>query len=340
MNTHAHFVVPDLFLPQEIASKVCAGMQLPALEKILSRANAWPLQPTTLESWLCDTFGVAGEAVAPVTLRADGVEPGAHYWLRADPVNLRLMHDQLILQPALPVSEDEAAQMCRALNEHFAADGLHFVAPHPQRWYLRLDSDPQVSTFPVSQVAGRNIRDYLPQGGEALRWHGVLNEIQMLLFAHPLNEAREQRGEWEINGLWLWGGGVAGEALQRPANRMCTDSALAAAFAATAGIRYASLPGEECITRCVEGGQGTVLAVWDGLRAALQYDDFGGWRESLQRLEQTLLSPMLQALGSGLVEKFTLDVLQEQTSARFVLTRRDSRKFWRRVRPLDTHSLV
>jgi hypothetical protein len=343
MDTHVHLVIQDLFLPKDIASKVCAGLHLPALEKILSRANSEPLQEASLEDWLCETFGVAGQAVAPVTLQADGVKPDAYYWLRADPVNLRILHDQLILQPAMPVGEDEAAQLCGALNDHFAGDGLHFVAPHPQRWYLRLDGDPHIATTSLAQVAGKNIHQFLPQGKESLRWHGILNEIQMLLFAHPVNEAREQRGEWGINGLWLWGGGHAGATLQCPFNRVCADSQLAAAFAAVAGTSYASLPGDDetgCIVHCIEGGHGEVLVVWDGLRSALQYGDLGGWRESLQHIEQRCAYPLLQALHGGLIEKITLDVLQGKSSRRFTLKRSDAWKFWRLARRLDSHALV
>lgn len=332
MNTHVHLVVPDLFLPQDIAAKVCNGLQLSALERILSRASATPLQPVSLEQWSCDSFGVAAGAVAPVTLQADGDEPGPYYWLRTDPVHLQLMHDQLILQPAA-VSAEEAAQFCHALNEHFAADGLHFIAPHPQHWYLRLDAEPQIATAPLSLVAGRNIRHFLPQGEQALRWHGVLNEIQMLLHAHPLNELREQRGKVEINGLWLWGGGHAGHALLRPFDSVYSDSELVMAFAVAAGIKTVAVAQSGI-------GSGSALIVWNGLHVALQHDDLGNWRDSLQRFELECMVPLLEALRSGRVGKITFDVLRQDGSQRFMLTRSDNRKFWRRVRPLASHAVV
>lgn len=341
MNTHVHLVVPDLFLPAEIAARVCADLRLPALETVLSRANAAALPQASLEDWLCAEFGLAGQAIAPVTLQADRLEPGSYYWLRADPVHLRIAHDQLVLQPVVQVAEEEAEQMCDALNRHFADDGLHFAVPHPQRWYLRLDRDPQIVTTPLAQVAGKNVHPFLPQGEDGLRWHGILNEIQMLLFAHPLNEVRTQRGEWEINGLWLWGGGCTGADLRRPAGRVCTDSALASAFAAVAGIECEPLPAGgagEFVAHCSADDKREVLVVWDGLRFALQCGDLGGWRTSLQRLEQDCMRPLLQALRAGQVGKITLDVPCENSSRRFVLARRDIRKFWRRARPLHERS--
>jgi len=338
MNTHVHFVVPDLFLPAEIAAQVSSGLRLPALEKFLSRADVEALPQASLEDWLCAEFGLAGQAVAPVTLQADSLQPGSYFWLRADPVHLRIAHDQLVLQPAMPVTAEEAGQMCAALNRHFADDGLHFVAPDPLRWYLRLERDPHIATTSVAQVAGKNIHPFLPQGQDGLRWHAILNEIQMLLFAHPLNEVRTQRGEWEINGLWLWGGGYAAASLHCPAGRVCTDSALAAAFAAAAGVVAEALPDDA--KACVAGGEGETLVVWDGLRFALQCGDLGAWRESLQRLELGFIQPLLQAVRSGQVEKVTLDVPCGNSSRRFVLRRRDTWKFWRRLRPLHGHSLM
>ncbi|MBI1175279.1 MAG: hypothetical protein GC139_08450 [Sideroxydans sp.] len=338
MNAHVHLVVPDLFLPRALAAEVCAGLHLPALEKILARGQAAALSAGTLESWLCEAFGVAGEAIAPITLHVDGMEPGPFYWLRADPVYLRIHRDQLVLQPVAPVAADEAAQLCAALNGHFAADGLHFIAPQPQRWYLRLERAPQISSYSLAQVAGKDVHAHMPQGVEALRWHGVLNEIQMLLFEHPVNLAREVRGEWEVNSVWLWGGGYAGATLRQPCGRVYTDSPLAAAFAAAAGIDQAALP--DAGMQWTAGSRGETLIVWDGLRSALQYGDLGRWRDSLQQFEQRCTYPLLQALHDGRIEKITLDVPQENAARRFVLTRLASWKLWRRVRRLDSYSLV
>ena len=340
MIKQVHLVIQELFLPGDVVTKVCHGLNLPALETILARAHTEPLRDHSLEEWLCRTFGVVEQAIAPVTLRADQVEAEGHYWLRADPVNLRILHDQLVLQSAMAVDEDEAAQLRTALNEHFAGDGLHFLAPHPQRWYLRLETDPGIKTTMLTQVIGKNIHHFLPQGPDELRWHGILNEIQMLLHAHPVNEAREQRGEWPINGLWLWGGGYAA-ALNSPLGKMLTDSALAAAFAFNAQMPHGPLPDgcdTEWIERCFESGQSTAYIVWNGLGMALEYGDLASWCKSVQQFEQRCAYPLWQALRTGMIDKITLEVPQEKSPGRYVLTRRDSRKFWRRAHRLAEYS--
>lgn len=328
-----HIVVPDLFLPGELAADVGAGLHLPVLEKIMARGDSRPLALTSLEAWLCSMFGVPEAAIAPVTLRADGVPPEQGYWLRADPVHLRLEREQMILQTNVAPSSTEAAVLCAYLNAHFADSGMRFFAPHPQRWYVRLDEAPDLETYPVSQVEGRNARSYMPQGGQALQWHGILNEIQMALYAHPLSEASAQQGILAVNSVWLWGGGYAAE-LTRVFDRLYGGCELAQAFA-----RAVQIP---CVpdfpASPLAGGRS--LYVWDGLNSALRRGDFYAWRESLLALERDCLSPALDALRAGDVGRITLDVLQEEGSRRYELSRAMLWRVWRRAQPLARQRLV
>ncbi len=349
---NVHIVVPDLFLPQEIAADACAGLHLPMLEKLLARAQSAPLPTDNLETWLCGAFGVEGQAIAPVTLLTDGMQPGAAYWLRADPVHIQMRREQMVLQADVPINADEAAQLCAGLNAHFAVDGLRFFAPHPQRWYLRLDTAPDIVTRPVAQVAGKNVHAHLPQGPDALRWHSVFNEIQMLFFEHAVNQAREARGEFPINGVWLWGGGSAAGPLARPYSRVCGDSPLVAAFAQAAGIPLSPSPvntpspfGRGHGERDGRGerdsaGEGNVLFVWEGLRSSLQQDDLHAWRVSVQRFEQACAAPLWAALRAGHITQLTLDVLNAGDARRFELTRSAAWKLWCRPKSLMRYAVV
>ncbi len=330
MGAHIHVAVPGLFLSGEAAAEGGAGLRLPALEKLLARARAERLPVDTLEAWMCGAFGVPEGALAPVTLLADGGQPGAAYWLRADPVHLMLRGSEVILRPLASLGADEAAQLCETLNQHFAGEGLHFLAPHPQRWYLRMERAPGVETFPLALAAGRDIRDYLPHGPGALEWHRLLNEIQMLLYGHPVNDARETRGEWIVNSIWPWGGGYGPGKIEPPFSRVYTDNVLAAAFADASGIGHLGLPPGGMPAN----GGGNMLVVWDGLLHALQHGDIGEWRDSLQALEHRCIRPLLQALRRGKLERLTLDVFREGGSWRFTLTPRTAWRFWRLSRRL------
>ena len=338
MPINIHLLVPDLFLPQEVASEACAGLALPALEWLLARAEADPLVENTLEAWLCDAFGVAEQAIAPITLLADGMLPGNSYWLRADPVHVQMQRDQMVLQPLALLAMDEATQLCASLNAHFAAEGLRFFAPHPQRWYLQLDNIPDMTTRPLAQVVGRNLRAHLPQGPDALRWHRVFNEIQMLFFEHAVNLAREARGEQTINSIWLWGGGNATQKLARKFTRVVGDSPLAAAFAQAADIPHTTLPDD--LSRISKDNEGDAFFVYEGLRRALQQHDLTAWRDAVLGLEQTCMAPLRDALRAGHIARLTLDVSGAGGARRFTLTRSASWKLWRLSKSLVRYTPV
>ena len=329
---HARVVIQDLFLAQSIAANVCAGLQLPALEKILGRSTALGMQTHSLDVWLCREFAIPELAIAPVTLMADGVSPEEAYWMRADPVHLRLDNAKMILQTNVSPSLEEAQQLCKSLNLYFAELGMIFFAPHPQRWYVRLEEDPQLTTHSVQQVEGRDSRLYFPQGSAALKWHGKINEIQMSLYVHSINQGIETRGGLPITSVWLWGGGRAAT-LAQPFTEIVSDSELVYAFAQASRISHSYFPGQPAMME-------NALYVWEGTSVAMRRGDFDAWRQSVINFEQYCLQPLLASLSSGALDKLTLDVIQDESSTRFELTRAKLWKFWAKPKALASYALV
>ena len=354
-----HLVIPDLLLPQPLAGEACAGLSLPALQKLLGRGRREILEPVSLEQLLYLSFAKPDPAypalddapVAAISASFDGLDTGC--WLRADPVNLSLQRDHLLLS-GVRVNSEEAAQLCASLNGHFAGQGIEFRAPHPQRWYLRPDELPRIRTTPLSQALGNDVRRILPAGEDAVRWHQLFNEVQMLLHAHPVNEARVERGEAIINSVWFWGGGcdrasgslrssgepagplLAGALLRKNYDCVSSDDVLAEMFAASAGIPF-SLWAEQWRDESAIGRQ---LLVWTGLREVLQRGDLAGWRTALQEFETGYVQPIFQALRSGRIAGLQLDVPGRQKRMRMRLTRYDAWALWRPARRLAVYSMV
>ena len=332
-----HLVIPDLFLPRDFAAEVLAGLSLPALQKMLGRGQSEILEPVPLENLLCDLFGIPCQHDAPVAAISaafDGL--GAGCWLCADPVNLDLQRDQLLLN-GVHVRSEDADTICASLNEHFAGQGMEFFAPHPQRWYVRLEVLPGMRTTPLSKAIGGNVRKLLPTGQDAAHSHRVFNEIQMLLHAHPINETREARGEPTINSVWLWGAGHSGN-IQPKKNfeDVRSDEGLVEMFSATAKVPFAKLAGQWSEA----SGDGRQLLVWTGLRSALLRGDLAAWRSALQDFESGYAQPLWQALRSGKIDRLQVDVLGRDRLYRVQLSRGDTRAFWRRNRRLADYSLV
>lgn len=128
------------------------------------------------------------------------------FWVFAHPVHLALARDYFVLPEPAPllVSSEDANAIIASLNQHFSAQGLNFYLQGNQ-WFLGLDFDPAISTAWLKTALNRDVTPRLPQGEGALHWAKLTNEIQMLLFSHPVNTAREARGELPINSLWFDG---------------------------------------------------------------------------------------------------------------------------------------
>ncbi len=331
---NVHLLLPDLFLPVAFASEVSADLELPVLGKLLVRAQSEKISVHGVEQALCAAFGmeVQGDLpIAAVSAKFDDLPIGNY--LRADPVHLRLQRDQMLLSQA-ELTAEEASQFCASLNEYFAGQGMTFHVPHPLRWYVELAQLPEMQTRALSEVIGSNVRGALPQGTDAPRWHQLFNEIQMLLFAHPLNEARESRGESPINSLWFWGGSAALGQVRTEYDVVVSDDVLGEMFAAAAGLSHQQLEGRWQVQA------GRQLLVCTSLSRCLQAGDLHAWRMEVQRLERDLFQPLLQALRGGQLERLQIDAMAGENSKTFQVTRADLWRFWRSSKPLAKYSLV
>ncbi len=315
-------ILPSLFIPTQLAAMGASELMSNSLKKMLARgrSRATP-ENSQLEAHLCKIFSVPVQEdlpIAAITAKADGLPDG--YWLRADPVNLTLRRDRLVLLE-VGVSQDEARHCCEELNAHFAAQGLEFVAPHPQRWYVRLPECPHIRTTPIQQMHGQNVKNQLPRGPEAPLWHQIFNEVQMLLHSLPINKAREDEGEATINSVWFWGAGHTPAALCVPAERISSDLGLVADFAAAAGVPF---------TPWEPHWDGADLLVWNAPHYALQQGNLEHWRALLRDFEQNYAHPLWQAISNGSIDRLHIDILDRDNPRHIELTRGDAWAFWRR----------
>ena len=180
----------------------------PNLCRLLTHAEKKPLWIEGIEAWLCHFFGILKQQdwpIAAITARHDGLTLHDAYWLRADPVFFRpSMNDLFFTHPASYWSVAHTSSFVDSLNRYFIEDQLSFFAPYPHRWYISINTIPRLRTRPFSLAVEKPLFESLPRGLDAALWRRRLNEIQML-FAVQLNSAIEQ----SVNGLWLWGGGIA-----------------------------------------------------------------------------------------------------------------------------------
>src|SRR6266581_3591847 len=223
---HCELYIPDFFPPEGLPR----ADSLAAAETLIARGRRRRRSLVSPEAWLFGRFDVARQRdwpVAPYTLLADGEAPGPHYWMRADPVHLQLGRDSLGLtdSAAFHVSRAESEALVVALNRHFGRTML-FHPLRPARWYVRIEKAPDMQTTPAAAARGAAIDDKLPSGPDAMRFHALMNEAQMLLHEHPVNAEREARGEPALNSVWFWGGGIIDSARGRPFSTVFGDDQL------------------------------------------------------------------------------------------------------------------
>lgn len=336
---HCELSVAGLLPPAEAAA-ILEGLHLPALELLLARSRQRTDEALSLESWLAQSFDGDPEAEVPagaLTAAALGGEPGAAQWLRADPVHLKLNRDQLALVPtgAFGIEAAEAEALTATLNEYFS-DELVFLPLEAGRWCVRIErlTVEDLRTETPASVAGRDVNRHLPRGGDAKRWHTLLNDIQMRLHEHPVNEAREARGEPAVNSVWLWGAGRLPASASAPWQSVTSDDPLARGYAQLAGLRHRPLPAnaDAWLERLPEDGR--QLVVQDSLRLPFALDDFESWRARVVEFDARWCAPLVAALRAGRIGMLTVVVPDAAELRSFEATRNDLRHFWRRPKPL------
>ena len=308
-----------------------------ALAKLLARARVQRGVGLDLDATLGNLFGLSnGTAdtlpVAPLTWLADTGTRADGYLMRVDPVHLRADQSSLRLYDsrAFSIEPAEAQELATAFNDFYRDRGWHLEVAAPTRWYLALPEPPGLKTRSPTECAGRDINELLPHGAHGREWHALLNEVQMLFHSHPVNEAREQRGEPVINSIWPWGGGMLPAGIETAVADVITDYPLLMGLAQLAGIPRRDLPADA--TELAGGlSAATHLVVIDTLAVARDYVDTEAWAAGLMQLETTWFEPLLEMVGSGHIGQLELYPVNGK---RFQVNRCLMRRFWRRPRGL------
>jgi hypothetical protein len=309
-----------------------------ALDRLLSRCKIQHASGVDLGTTLAGLFGLGDRPldslpVASLTYLSDTGSAASGYLLRADPVHLRADQSSLRLfdSHSFSITQEEADELVVAFNAFYAERGWRLAAPRPQRWYLSLPSDPAITMRAMAAVVGQSIDTCLPQGEAAAEWHALLNEVQMLFHAHPVNAARELRGEPLINSVWFWGGGELPATVQTTAARVVTDHPLVMGLAQQAGIPRMDVPADGGELLAI-AGDGVSLLVDDSLEGAMQYGDIDSWLDTLRQLEQHWFAPLLAAVARGELDSLCI----YPCNGHYYLTnRKQQRRFWRRNRPFE-----
>lgn len=133
--------------------------------------------------------------------------PLEHNYMLLEPTNLRADRDRLLIAESdiLQLNESESFYLLNALNQHFNPDNIYFNYISEHLWLVQLPfTVKHFKTYPIIDIIGCNIDEYLPSGNNYLLLHRILNEIQMLFHNLELDIKRQEDGLVAVNSVWFW----------------------------------------------------------------------------------------------------------------------------------------
>ena len=292
MPIPTHLLIPLAASASDGGRKALATLRLPNLERLLNR-----LTPTLRDSGadtslspphervLARHYGLpvadgqipwaaheAAQETAPTPAlpRKGREENGAWAWIT--PCHWQVMTDHIVMAPpaTLGLEEAESRAVLAAVQPFFEEDSIRLTYATPTRWLAQGEIFRGLATASldrvVSGVGARNVDEWMPptaQGGPLRR---LQSEMQMLLYTHPVSDARSERGLFPINSFWVSGSG----ALASPPTPQNTPT----------------LP--------------------RSLLHAAQFEDWAGWTAAWQHIDATVCAELLVALDQGHAVQLTL----------------------------------
>lgn len=312
----------DVYLPQ-FAQFLLSGDEAPAFARLCA-IGTWDVDAQhPIEASLCKQFGIKKQAdwpLAPLALMGEDEEQKTGHWFLAHPVHFVLQRDFFTLGDAVSLSTVEAKSLLAHLNQHFAQDGLRFIPSQSgEFFYLNVNHDVDVSTYLLSEAMGRDVGKHMPSGKDGMKFQALLNEVQMLLHDHPMNQVREQKGLLPVNSLWLSGGGRV-ESINQPAQKLSCQF-FASDILSLGLAKWSGIP-----CQILAAGDVSLKPAGDAVVVTDRRD-----------LERDWFAPILQGLKKKELKTVRCHFDVHGMTFTLQLKPRDTWKFWRKASPITTY---
>jgi hypothetical protein len=106
------------------------------------------------------------------------------------------------------IRADESRQVVQALTGFLAEDGIALHGLQGAHWLASGTAFKGLPTASLARASGGAVDHWLPRQPQAQVLRKLQNEMQMLLYSHPVNDARATRGLLPINSFWVSGTGT------------------------------------------------------------------------------------------------------------------------------------
>jgi hypothetical protein len=237
-----HLVIPFASSHSVGCLAALASLKLPHLQKLISRMHALPSDAGDEFSLSPPHERVMARALGmPV---ADGLIPwaalqaqnGSHAWAFISLCHWRVGNQQAVMtdMPLPDFSAHESHTLMTAMAPYFEEDGITLHEDQPGRWLAHGEIFRDLPTAALDRVIARDVKPWLPPAPKATTLLRLQNEMQMLLYTHPVNEAREALGLPTANSFWVHGSGTLPEGYRSPPDNQHAVDIKALRYAALA----------------------------------------------------------------------------------------------------------
>jgi len=219
-------IVPAAAHPSEALQQARNALELPALHALLQRSAApqWiagddsSLSPLS-EQLHAQALALEGaDGLLPWAARAaqsQGLDARAPGWAWITPCHWRVHSDHVYMDDPerLRLTRGDADALLRDMQPFFAADGITLYPTHDAdaacvRWLAHGSVLAGLPTASLERVRAASVDAWMPRQAQAKGLRRLQNEMQMLLYTHPVNAARAHAGQLPVNAFWVSGTGT------------------------------------------------------------------------------------------------------------------------------------
>ena len=120
---------------------------------------------------------------------------------------------------ALALDEAQSRALFGAIEPLFASEGVELLWHSTLSWHVRHESLRGLPCASLRRMVGDSMQRWQAQTplARSRLLRRLQNEAQMVLHAHPVNEARAAQRALVVNSLWLWGAGASDQLEGGPA---------------------------------------------------------------------------------------------------------------------------
>ncbi len=192
-----YFVIPGLFHLSAADLAFLSEEQYPVLSHFFKHSKCLKTQNMQLDDVLCEQLN-SSDKVLPLVQYFSSLNNA----LIATPIKLKADINSTWIQPAQITSNTHQIMLDMA---DFFVDDLSILKRIDEHYIIQFKKTQVVTHLPhYLTVLGKKFDAYQQSIRAHLEWFKLVNEIQMFLHGHALNQSAH--GQPFMNSLWFWGG--------------------------------------------------------------------------------------------------------------------------------------